>query len=260
MTTIHFTKYQGTGNDFILIDNLNSQVGQLTQEQVKFLCDRKYGVGADGLILIEPSKNADFYMNYYNSDGSQSFCGNGSRCSVHFAYSLGKISNETSFDAIDGMHKAKISNDLISIEMKSVPSIVKQNDDFILSTGSPHFVRISDDISTQLIVKVGKMVRFSNDFLKEGINVNLMRIINQDSIEIATYERGIENETLSCGTGATACAIVLNEIDSNIGKRDVLVKVKGGNLRVSYVSSPSGYDSIELSGPAIPVFNGRIEI
>lgn len=260
MSLIHFTKYQGTGNDFIIIDNSTGQLQNISLETIKKLCDRRFGIGADGLILIEKSINSDFYMNYFNSDGSKSFCGNGSRCAVHFANSLGLISNETKFEAIDGVHFASILDSDISIQMRSVSTVENRKNNFILNTGSPHFVKFSEDISSENIREFGKSIRYSEDFSKEGINVNLMNIIGANIIEIATYERGVEDETLSCGTGATACAIILNELSPIEGSRSVNVNVKGGQLTINYTYNDGNYTNISLSGPAIPVFNGTIEI
>lgn len=260
MSLIHFTKYQGTGNDFIIIDNSTGQLQNISLETIKKLCDRRFGIGADGLILIEKSINSDFYMNYFNSDGSKSFCGNGSRCAVHFANSLGLISNETKFEAIDGVHFASILDSDISIQMRSVSTVEYRKNNFILNTGSPHFVKFSEDISSENIREFGKSIRYSEDFSKEGINVNLMNIIGANIIEIATYERGVEDETLSCGTGATACAIILNELSPIEGSRSVNVNVKGGQLTINYTYNDGNYTNISLSGPAIPVFNGTIEI
>ena len=260
MSLIHFTKYQGTGNDFIIIDNSTGQLQNISLETIKKLCDRRFGIGADGLILIEKSINSDFYMNYFNSDGSKSFCGNGSRCAVHFANSLGLISNETKFEAIDGVHFASIHEKNISIQMHSVSNIENRKNNFVLNTGSPHFVKTSENISAEYIREFGKSIRYSEEFSREGINVNLMNILGENIIEIATYERGVEDETLSCGTGATACAIILNELSPIEGSRSVNVNVKGGQLTINYTYNDGNYTNISLSGPAIPVFNGTIEI
>ena len=260
MSIIHFTKYQGTGNDFIVIDNFRGQIDNLSTQEIKVLCNRRLGIGADGVIIIEKSKSSDFYMNYFNSDGSKSFCGNGSRCAVHFANRLGLISNETKFEAIDGVHFASIHEKNISIQMCSVSNIENRKNNFVLNTGSPHFVKTSEDISSEYIREFGKSIRYSEDFSKEGINVNLMNILGENIIEIATYERGVEDETLSCGTGATACAIILNELTPTNGSRTVMVNVKGGQLTINYTCSEGKYTNIFLTGPAIPVFNGTIEI
>ncbi len=260
MSIIHFTKYQGTGNDFIVIDNFRGQIDNFSTQEIKVLCDRRLGIGADGVIIIEKSKSSDFYMNYFNSDGSKSFCGNGSRCAVHFANRLGLISNETKFEAIDGVHFASIHEKNISIQMRSVSNIENRKNNFVLNTGSPHFVKNSEDISSENIREFGKSIRYSEEFSREGINVNLMNILGENIIEIATYERGVEDETLSCGTGATACAIILNELTPTEGSRTVTVNVKGGQLTINYTCSEGTYTNIFLTGPAIPVFNGTIEI
>ncbi|MBM3417855.1 MAG: diaminopimelate epimerase [Bacteroidetes bacterium] len=259
MSTIHFTKYQGTGNDFIIINNFTGRHA-LSISQVKTLCDRRHGIGGDGLILIEKSQEADFFMNYFNSDGSKSFCGNGSRCAVHYAKGIGIIEDETKFEAIDGLHVALIGEKFISINMHAVSAIQRFNNDFVLNTGSPHYVHLSEDLTSEKILQFGKSIRFSSDFNEEGINVNLMKVIDQNTIEIATYERGVEDETLSCGTGAVACAIIFNELSAQEKERTVTVKVKGGSLRVLYSYSDGVYSDIQLSGPAIPIFCGSVEI
>ena len=256
MVVTKFTKYQGTGNDFIVVDNFTNQQRDFDIQDIQLLCDRRFGVGADGLIVVEKSNNSDFYMNYFNADGSKSFCGNGARCAVHYAKTLGIISEKTTFEAIDGTHGAFITHDSISIIMQNVSKIRRYQADFVLNTGSPHYIKISDDISSETVLEQGNKIRYSAEFKDEGINVNLMKEVAQDTISIATYERGVENETLSCGTGATACAIILNELNPIQGERKVKVLVKGGELLVSYKANESKYTDIILSGPATPVFHG----
>lgn len=255
---IHFTKYQGTGNDFVMLDNLSGKYEELSVEDIAFICDRKIGVGADGLIKISRHPELDFEVEYYNADGSQSFCGNGARCSVAFARELGCITNQTKFFAIDGIHRASIDGNTVRLEMLDVEKIDRVGDDYFVDTGSPHYVHLkkSDDPS---ILEFGRKIRYSEEFKKEGVNVNyLINHFNQ-GIEVETYERGVENETLSCGTGVTGCALVsmlLN--DQKQGK--IEVKTKGGRLTVEAESDGIGFHNIWLSGPAIRVFNGIIEL
>ena len=209
---IKFSKYQGTGNDFILLDNLSESYDALSVDDIKLLCNRRFGIGADGLIKINQSFSKAFKMDYYNSDGSKSFCGNGARCAVAFTETLGIEVSDLTFDAIDGTHWAsKTAND-IKIQMGNVENVHAFENEFELYTGSPHYVKISDDISSETILNFGKSIRFSSKYKSEGINVNLLKGISPTKIEIASYERGVENETLSCGTGATACALVWDKI------------------------------------------------
>ena len=257
---LKFSKYQGTGNDFILLDNLSGSFNDLTITQIKELCDRKLGIGADGIIKINSSKNHAFQMDYYNSDGSQSFCGNGARCAVAFAETLGIEVLDLTFDAIDGSHWAsKTAND-IKIQMGNVENVQVFENEFELYTGSPHYVKISDDISCETILNFGKSIRFSPKYISEGINVNLLKGISPTKIEIASYERGVEEETLSCGTGATACALVWDKIH-NSGTNIIEVKAKGGNLKIEFKrDSSNGYYDIFLVGPAEFVYSGEINL
>ncbi|NBU90838.1 MAG: diaminopimelate epimerase, partial [Flavobacteriia bacterium] len=248
------------GNDFILLDNLSGSFNDLTITQIKELCDRKLGIGADGLIKINHSYSKAFEMDYYNSDGSKSFCGNGARCAVAFAETLGIEVSELTFDAIDGSHWAsKTAND-IKIQMVNVENVHAFENEFELYTGSPHYVKISDDISSETILNFGKSIRFSPKYNSEGINVNLLKGISPTKIEIASYERGVEEETLSCGTGATACALVWDKIH-NSGTNFIEVKAKGGNLKIEFKrDSFNGYYDIFLVGPANFVYSGEINL
>jgi diaminopimelate epimerase len=259
MKDIHFSKYEGTGNDFILIDNLNGTYNFLSEVHIIKLCDRKLGIGADGLILINSDESSDFYMDFFNSDGSKSFCGNGSRCAVLFTLTLGIHKGETVFRAIDGVHKGFVSGVNVSIEMNDVSTITAHMDDYVLDTGSPHYVQYNDDLSSENTIRKGKEIRFSPPFLQNGINVNLLKVLAPDQIKIATYERGVEDETQSCGTGATACALV-HDFVSNSTFNKIQVNVKGGVLSVSFNRGSKGnYSQIVLSGPAKFVFSGSID-
>ena len=258
---IKFTKYEGTGNDFLLLNNLDGYFSNLTIEQIQKMCKRRFGVGADGLIKINLSEKASFYMDYYNADGSQSFCGNGARCAVHFAKQIGiDLSDTIKFEAIDGIHEASIEGGLVKLKMIDVPSIDKKGDAFELYTGSPHYIQLSDDISTKHVISLGRSIRFSEPYKDQGINVNVLKEIDSNHIAIATYERGVEDETLSCGTGATACALLWDFISSE-SLNEVFVKVKGGELSVQFErNQQDGYSNIYLIGPATKVYDGIIEL
>lgn len=264
---IPFFKYQGTGNDFILIDN---RKGLYTSIPVKNLCDRRFGIGGDGLMLLENFAEVDFKMVYYNSDGNIStMCGNGGRCIVAFAKKLGIISGEATFAAIDGIHHAKIlktrDKDIVNLQMNDVNQIEQLGEDYILNTGSPHFVRFigtDEDIDTYQVFEEGRKIRQSNRFKDEGINVNFVKETSA-GIWVRTYERGVEDETLSCGTGVTACAIATHCKNSNSNKKtvnDTPIITPGGNLNVKFDSNKMNYKNVILSGPAEFVFEGEIMI
>jgi diaminopimelate epimerase len=256
---LNFSKYQGTGNDFIMIDNINGDYGALTISQVQFLCDRKMGVGADGLIKISSHSESDFEVEYYNADGTQSFCGNGARCSVSFAKSLGLLEDKTSFMAIDGPHVASINDEgIVRLEMLPVSKIETVNGDFVADTGSPHYMRIIDSKEDLDIIEFGKSIRYSDAYKEVGINVNLITSLGDYKIDVQTYERGVEDETLSCGTGVTACALVM--INKTEGLRAVSVVTKGGELSVEATKTENGFENIWLSGPALKVYDGSIVI
>ena len=253
---IPFVKYQGTGNDFILIDGRE----ELPTLDVKFWCDRKFGIGADGLMILAKSNQdgIDFEMIYYNSDGNlSSMCGNGGRCIAHWAYSLGIGTQEyLRFLAPDGVHEAWIQNEEVKLSMNSVTHIEKLlNGDFTLNTGSPHYVKQYSQIP-DTFVSDAQAIRLSSPYNKEGINVNFFRAIESTVLECRTFERGVEDETLSCGTVVTAVALTYAEITGmNNGK--LSVNTKGGNLSIHFEKSvDSTFENIFLEGPARFVFNG----
>lgn len=260
MMDIHFFKYQGTGNDFVIIDNRQGSY-QLTLEQVKFLCDRRFGIGADGLMLLNQAAGFDFEMKYYNADGREStMCGNGGRCLVKFAYNLGIHKDLYHFIAIDGPHDAEIDLDgTVSLKMKNVSSIKAYNGDSVLDTGSPHYVKMAEGVKGIDVVKEGRGIRNSPDFEKEGINVNFVERTGDDEILVRTYERGVENETLSCGTGVTASA--LSSYHNDTGFNNVTVQTPGGKLSVEFIrNSDESFSDIWLCGPAEKVFEGTVTI
>jgi diaminopimelate epimerase len=254
-----FYKYQGTGNDFVMIDNREGLVDKSNLELVKKLCDRRFGIGADGFILIEPCKQADFDMIYFNADGTQSFCGNGSRCAVAFAKFLGIIENKTRFNAIDGIHEATIVDQTVELKMGNVPDIEQTQDFFYIHTGSPHYIEYRRDISEIDIVLEAQKIRYNDRFKTGGTNVNFVEKKKGNTIKMRTYERGVEGETLSCGTGATAVALsgaIKFQLTSPIA-----IHVPGGELAVKFTQdSENQFSDIWLIGPAIQVFKGDVEV
>jgi diaminopimelate epimerase len=255
---VKFAKYQATGNDFILIDNRDGKI-KLELPQIVRLCNRSWGIGADGIILVEADKNADFNMNFYNPDGSQSLCGNGSRCAVNFAHELGIIEKEANFSAFDGNHLAEIhDNKDVRLKMNDVKTVRHMGDGMFVDTGSPHVVNFVINLGNFKVRKEGSKVRFSGLFHESGVNVNFVEVMDQHNISVRTYERGVEDETLSCGTGVTAAAIA-SQMKSVLSP--VQIKTRGGNLRVEYQQAvEGGYKDVFLTGPAKKVFEGKIEI
>lgn len=255
---LRFYKYQGTGNDFILLDNRKNEL-QLTRGQVAYLCNRRFGVGADGLMLLELEPGADFKMVYFNSDGNESsMCGNGGRCISAFAKKIGLINDRAKFIAIDGLHEAVIHDGFVSLKMNDVKSIEKTDDFYFVNTGSPHYVRFVEGIDDFNVNLEGKKIRNSARFIEEGTNVNFIEK-KEDSVFVRTYERGVENETLSCGTGVTASALVAAVSGSASGKNYCKISTLGGELRVKFDKVlESNFYNIWLEGPAEFVFEGDV--
>ena len=253
-------KYQGTGNDFVLIDNRDNSIS-LSIEQIKWLCDRRFGIGADGLMLLELAPNVDFKMVYYNSDGNESsMCGNGGRCITAFAKKIGVIENEAKFIAIDGLHEAKIIEDWISLKMNDVRNIEVGNDFFYLNTGSPHYVKFVSDVENVDVYSEGKKIRYNARFEAEGTNINFIEK-KENELFVRTYERGVENETLSCGTGVTAAALVAAISGASNTKNNCAIKTLGGNLNVKFEKVlENTFYNIWLEGPATFVFKTEIEL
>jgi diaminopimelate epimerase len=255
---IEFFKYHGTGNDFILIDDRISRA-ELPGEKIRKLCNRHFGIGADGLIQIREHPHVDFEMIYYNSDGLQgSMCGNGGRCAVAFAYSLGIAKKEAFFIAFDGRHSAKINTvdpfD-ISLKMNDVSNIELHNEFIFLNTGSPHYVKFVEDADSINIVEEGRKIRYSDRFKDGGTNVNFVQL-KRDSLYIRTYERGVEDETLSCGTGVTA-SVIASAFAGKIAGKVCRVETPGGQLRVRYEKKEDEFQNVYLEGPAEMVFKGQ---
>ena len=257
---LEFQKFQATGNDFIMIDNLSGKYDKLSFDHVVKLCDRKFGIGADGLILIEKNPETDFYMNYFNADGSQSFCGNGARSAVRFYLnSTNSDKKSLRFSAIDGPHHARIVANEVALEMFHYGT-EKLEDDYIIQTGSPHYIHFIKEIQSSDIVEYGRKIRYSERFNQEGINVNLIQKTGEKEFSILTYERGVEDETLSCGTGVTAAALAFALEDNLNGDLEIHALTKGGKLRVRFESEDFNFRKIELIGPALLVYKGQIDV
>lgn len=255
---IPFYKYQATGNDFILIDNRSGEV-RLNHDQIVRLCDRKFGIGSDGLMLIEKSADNDFHLQFYNPDGSQSLCGNGSRAAVVLASTLGMINGKSSFSAFDGLHEASLQADgTVRLKMNPVERVTEFAEGMVINTGSPHLVKFVDKAEGYPIVDEGRKIRNSETFRKDGINVNFVELQPNNTIFVRTYERGVENETLSCGTGVTAAALAASLKGYS---SPVSIKTRGGDLQVAFKSEEAGvFNDIYLIGPAKPVFTGKVTV
>ena len=254
---IEFYKYHGTGNDFVLIDNRSQFFDKNNIELISKICSRHTGVGADGLILLENDNQYDFKMIYFNSDGKQtSMCGNGGRCVISFAKKLNIIDDKVTFLAIDGLHEGIIKGETIKIKMIKVSNIHEVYNGCLLDTGSPHFVKFCPSVNKINVLKSGRELRNNKEISEDGVNINFTEIIDNYSIKFRTYERGVENETLSCGTGVIASALSAYSkglVDSN----RIKISTLGGELFVSF-DFKNVYDNIWLEGPAIEVFKGQI--
>lgn len=252
-----FFKYQGTGNDFVLLDNRQQLFPKENTRLVAKLCDRKFGIGADGLILLENDQASDFKMVYYNSDGNEStMCGNGGRCIVAFAARLDLIDNEATFNAIDGVHRAHIEDGIVTLWMNEVTEIESRNISFFLNTGSPHHVQLVSGIEEMDVKTEGAKLRYGL-YGKTGSNINFVSKLGASSFKVRTYERGVEDETLACGTGVTAVAIAMHHA-KHTKEDEVTVEVEGGQLTVAFNHENERYTNIRLIGPATFVFKGEI--
>ena len=258
---LEFYKYQGTGNDFVMIDNRFNTFPKENTQLVAHLCDRRFGIGADGLILLDTDAATDFRMVYYNSDGNlSSMCGNGGRCLVAFAKKLNVIQNETTFMATDGLHYATVGADgIVSLQMIDVAEIKNTPDYSFLNTGSPHHVQLVTDLEHYNVKENGAAIRYGDLYGQQGSNINFVKKIDDATFSLRTYERGVEDETLACGTGATAVAIAMNatgQTDLNT----IHLNVEGGKLAVSFDIEDGKYTNVFLKGPAEFVFKGKIQI
>lgn len=254
---LHFYKYQGTGNDFIMLDDRN-QTFPSSAPLIKKLCDRRYGIGADGLILIQEHSELDYRMVYYNADGSQSLCGNGSRCGYAFALELGMVAGLATFETTDGIHQIKKQENLIHFQLSDVSEVKQLNETgWFVNTGSPHHVVILQTDEEPDVVAEGRKIRNAAIYTSQnGTNVNFARLL-QSQVKMRTYERGVEDETLSCGTGATAVGLVAGMLGY---KSPVALQTAGGHLTVTFQKSEDRFTDIWLAGPAEKVFEGSITI
>jgi diaminopimelate epimerase len=254
---IHFYKYQANGNDFVVVDNRESGLS-LTKAQIEKICDRRFGVGADGVMLLSQHPSLHFDLEYFNSDGSQSLCGNGSRAAVQFASSLGLVHGKTTFQAYDGPHDAELlPAGIIRLKMNDVGEVRTLGDDYFINTGSPHYIKFVKDIDTYPVFDEGRRIRYSKAFEPGGTNVNFVELRDNNTIFVRTYERGVENETLACGTGVTACALAVSFKGYS---SPVNIKTLGGDLSVEYQKQGETFSGIHLIGPAQRVFEGEMEI
>ena len=254
---ITFHKYHGTGNDFILIDNREHTFPSENEELIGQLCQRHTGIGADGLILLENDQVTDFKMVYFNADGRPgSMCGNGGRCIVAFAKSLGIISKDTTFNASDGIHQASIDDRIVSLKMQNVRDIRKKPGYQFLNTGSPHHVQLVNNLANFEVLKEGKRLRYGL-YGQKGSNINFVESVGENAFSVRTYERGVENETLSCGTGVTAVALAMYDAGITSSEK-VEIQTKGGTLDVVFHKNSEQYTDIFLIGPAVEVYKGEI--
>jgi diaminopimelate epimerase len=258
---IEFYKYQGTGNDFVMIDNRSNFFPKDNIQLIARLCDRRFGIGGDGLILLENDPETDFKMVYYNSDGNQSsMCGNGGRCLVAFAKKLNVIQDNTTFIATDGLHHASVAeNGIVSLQMIDVPEVKITPDYVFMNTGSPHHIQLVEDLEHYNVKENGASIRYGELYGKQGSNINFVKKIDETTFSVRTYERGVEDETLACGTGATAVAIAMNVLGETKAN-SIDLNVEGGKLVVSFDEKDGKFTNVFLKGPAEFVFKGTIEI
>ncbi|UZO79347.1 diaminopimelate epimerase [Aquimarina sp. ERC-38] len=257
---IPFYKYQGTGNDFVIIDNRSLRLSKNDTKMINHFCDRKFGIGADGLMFLEnaDTNNDDFKMVYFNADGNESsMCGNGGRCLVAFARDLNLITTTANFTAIDGPHHAIIDGDQVKLQMKNVSDLKIHEGFTFLNTGSPHHVEIVKDLENFDVFANGRKIREGAPYFKEGTNVNFVEQENPHTFSVRTYERGVENETLSCGTGVTAVALAMHA-QNKVKSTEVTIKTPGGELVINFEKTENGYQQVYLTGPALQVFKGEI--
>ncbi len=255
-----FYKYQGAGNDFIVFDNRNGVFQRDNTDLVRHLCDRRFGVGGDGLMLLQDVDGHDFEMVYYNADGNEgSMCGNGGRCIVAFARDLGVIDRETDFLAADGAHYARVLDqaDQISLQMIDVDQVGRDDDAYVIDTGSPHYVKVVDGLDAYPVVDEGRKIRYNNTYRSKGINVNFVEA-DTAGYFVRTYERGVEDETLACGTGATAVALAMALHEGLEGELETPIRMMGGKLNIRFCKKGKSFTQVFLEGPANFVFEGKV--
>ncbi len=259
---IHFYKYQGAGNDFILVDNRNNAVNHHHPELIARLCDRRFGIGGDGAMFLQNKAGYDFEMVYYNADGQpSSMCGNGGRCIVAFAKFLGIIDGETNFLAVDGLHYAKISasGDWVSLQMIDVDTVNKDGEAYVLNTGSPHYIELVEGLKEKDVYTDGYKIRHNNTYNEKGINVNFVEPMTEGYF-VRTFERGVEDETYACGTGVTAAALAMAKHNQQSGSINTPIKVLGGDLNIRFNYDGKKFSEIFLEGPAVKVFEGEVGV
>ncbi len=259
---IHFYKYQGAGNDFILVDNRNSDINHHQPQLISHLCDRRFGIGGDGIMFLQNKAGYDFEMVYYNADGKpSSMCGNGGRCIVAFAKHLGIIDSEAEFMAVDGPHHAKISDsgDWVSLQMIDVEQVTMDGDAYVLNTGSPHYIESVEGLKEKNVYQDGYAIRNNETYKTDGINVNFVEPMAVGYF-VRTFERGVEDETFACGTGVTAAALAMAKHNHQTGKINTPIKVLGGNLNIRFNYDGRKFTEIFLEGPAAKVFEGDVEM
>ena len=255
---INFSKYQGAGNDFVLIDNRQSLIERNNRKLIADLCDRRFGIGADGLMLLQDNKNFDFEMVYYNADGREAtMCGNGGRCIVAFARDLGIITDKAVFLAADGMHDAYIQENQVNLGMIDVSSVEHDGEAYVINTGSPHYVTWAKDLSNMDVYSIGSSIRNNDTYKQDGINVNFVEQ-EKDGYFLRTFERGVEDETFACGTGATASAMAIAIHNQLEGHHEIPIRVLGGQLYISFHKQGQQFTDVRLKGPAQFVFEGKL--
>ncbi len=257
--TVSFYKYQGTGNDFIMIDNRANIMTPLSESTIKSLCQRRFGIGADGLILLEDHPDYDFRMVYFNSDGKEStMCGNGGRCLVKFAWDIGIKKEEYLFLAVDGEHRAYLKDGRVYLKMIDITFPEEKEGGWFIETGSPHHIVFSQELQKLNLVEEARRIRYNDHYSAEGVNVNFVNA-NAHGLDMRTYERGVEDETFSCGTGVTAAALV-SYYTGKLSQKEIPVQTRGGALSVTFEVGTKGFENIWLIGPAEQVFNGKLEL
>jgi diaminopimelate epimerase len=259
---IHFYKYQGAGNDFILVDDRKNIVNHQNPQLIARLCDRRFGIGGDGMMFLHNHPDFDFEMVYYNADGQpSSMCGNGGRCIVAFAKYLGIIDSETEFMAVDGAHHAKISpsGDWVSLQMIDVDKLSLDDDAYVLNTGSPHYVKLVSGLKEKDVYHDGYAIRNNDTYREKGINVNFVEP-TVTGYFVRTFERGVEDETYACGTGVTAVALAMAKHNNQTGDITTPIKVLGGDLNIRFNYNGQQFTHIFLEGPAVQVFGGEVEV
>lgn len=254
---VNFSKFHGAGNDFIMINAIKNKI-VLSEELIFKMCDRRTGIGADGLIILMHSDNHDFRMRYYNCDGKEStFCGNGGRCIAAFAHQQGIIKNEATYEAVDGIHKAKVAETspneyIVELTMRDILSYKLDDNSLLIDTGSPHYVKKVMNLDSMDVNAEGAKIRYDKDISTDGVNVDFL-LNDNGNIRIRTYERGVENETLACGTGVTASAMAASLW---YGGDDIDIYTQIAKLNVRFDKDGNTFKNVVLTGPAAHVFDG----